>query len=459
MKKKLTKLYMEIYTFSIFLIVVIWILLSVFFIFGGKDSNENEPQYLVNRFGQYVTEEQEIKISEEGKKVIKENNVWVQIINDSGEVIDSYNVNENIPQKYNIFDCVDYTMHSNSIENQTIFISKITDKNYGVLIGCDSARVSKLNIKITGGLKKGLLMSFLILISVFLVVGAIAGIIFSRSISDPVNEIVENINYLENDGNICITNENNIYISVFESIKNLKERLLRAENTRVQLEQQRKEWIANISHDMKTPLTTIKGYAEIMADEEYEISIEERKNYSAKIERNVNVIENLIKDLNFSRLLKEDKIQMQKTKINICSLLKQCCEDIYIRYNDIVQFEFSTDDIYIEADENYMRRVFVNILCNAFIHNGNDINVLIRCFVKDNVIVEIEDDGKGMSEDELEKIFTRYYRGKASTEIDGSGLGLSIALEIVKAHQGKIAVMSEVGKGTKFTIQLEKCNI
>ena len=450
---------MTVYTFSIFTIIVIWLLLSVFLIFGGKDTNANEPQYLVNRFGQYIIENQNIKISEEGKRIIKENNLWVQIIDDNGTVIDSYNVNENIPQKYDVFDCADYAMHSNGIENQTIFISKFADKDYGVIIGCDSARVSKLNIKITGGLKKGILMSFLILFSVFLVVGAIAGIIFSKSISEPVNEIVENINYLEQNGDICITNKNNIYISVFESIKNLKDRLLRAEKTREQLEQQRKEWIANISHDMKTPLTTIKGYAEIMADEEYAISIEERKSYSAKIERNVNVIENLIKDLNFSRLLKEDKIQMKKTKINICSLLNQCCEDIYIRYNDIVQFEFSADDIYIEADENYMRRVFVNVLCNAFIHNGNDINVIVRCFVKDNVIVEIEDDGKGMSEDELEKIFTRYYRGKASTEVDGSGLGLSIALEIVKAHQGEIAVMSEVGKGTKFTIQLKKCNI
>ena len=459
MKTILTKRYMTVYIASVIMIIFIWLLLSVFFIFGGKDTDGNEPQYLVNSFEQYVIEAQGVKISEEGKIIIKENHLWVQIIDDSGNVIDSYNVNENIPQKYNVFDCADYAMHSNSLENQTLFISKFTDKDYGVIIGCDSSKVSKLNIKVTGGLKKGILMSVLILCSVFLVVGVIAGIIFSKNISEPVNEIVENINYLEQDRDICITNKNNIYMSVFESIKNLKERLLNAEKTREQLEQQRKEWIANISHDMKTPLTTIKGYAEIMSDEEYEISIEERKNYSSKIERNVNVIENLIKDLNFSRLLKEDKIQMKKTKINVCSLLKQCCEDIYIRYNNVVQFEFSEDEIYVEADENYMRRVFVNVLCNAFIHNGNDVNVLIRCFVKDNVIVEIEDDGKGMSEEELEKIFTRYYRGKASTEVDGSGLGLSIALEIVKAHQGEIAVMSEVGKGTKFTIQLEKYNI
>lgn len=106
-----------------------------------------------------------------------------------------------------------------------------------------------------------------------------------------------------------------------------------------------------------------------------------------------------------------------------------------------------------------MRRVFINVLCNAFIHNGNNINVVVRCYVKDNVTVEIIDDGKGMSEDELEKIFNRYYRGKASTEVDGSGLGLSIALEIVKAHQGEISAISEVGKGTKFTIQLKKYNM
>lgn len=241
-------------------------------------------------------------------------------------------------------------MHSNAIENQTLFISKFTNKNIGVIIGCDSNRVSKLNIKITGGLKKAIVISLLIFFSVFFVVGVIAGIIFSENISKPVNEIVENINYLEKGSEICFTSKHNIYISVFESIKKLQERLLSTEKTRSQIEQQRNEWIANISHDMKTPLTTIKGYAEIMSDEQYEITIEERKNYSEKIERNVNVIENLIKDLKFSRLLKEDKIQMNKVKINICSLLKQCCEDIYIRYKNVVRFEFSEEEIYVEAD-------------------------------------------------------------------------------------------------------------
>src|SRR3712207_2333912 len=104
MKKKLTRNYMTIFAISIALIISIWILLSYLFIFAGKDVNINDPQYLVNSFEQYVDFDKGIHITNQGKNILKENSLWAQIIDPNGTVLDAYNTNGSIPQKYNIFE-------------------------------------------------------------------------------------------------------------------------------------------------------------------------------------------------------------------------------------------------------------------------------------------------------------------------------------------------------------------
>lgn len=457
MKTKLTKKYMTVFVVSVVLIVAIWILLSYIFIFSGKDAKVNEPQYLINRFEEYVNFENEISINGEGKKIIKDNSLWVQIIDNTGNVLESYNTNENVPDEYDVFEILNDSMTSNVIKNQTLFVSSFMEhSNLGVIIGCDSSKVSKYNVKVTGGIKEAILKSVGLLIIVFIIIGILAGFIYSKSIAEPVLNIIDNINSLEKDKDLTAVDEKSIYFPVYESIKKLKKRLYEAKNERNRVEKQREEWIANISHDMRTPLTTIKGYAEIMADQEYEVSKNEQIQYSKIIKRNVNVIEGLVKDLNLSKLLKEGKVKMKMEEINICSLLKGCCDNVHINYRDRIQLICDKEEIFINADEDYLRRVFMNIICNAFIHNTKEIQVLIRCYEKDDVIIEIGDNGKGINKEELEKIFSRYYRGKASTEIDGSGLGMAISYEIVKAHNGKIEVESENNNGTKFIVYLKK---
>lgn len=448
---------MTVFVTSVVLIVLIWILLSYIFIFAGKDAKINEPQYLVNRFEQYVRFDDKIYITNQGKEIIRDNSLWVQIIDKNGNVLDAYNTGESIPKKYDVFEITQDSMNSNAIKNQTLFVSSFMEhSNYGIIIGCDSSRVSKYNVKITGGIKKAIVISLIVLIIVFVIIGIFAGIIYSKSISEPVINIVENINSLEQDKELIIYDRKSIYSQVYESIKKLQVRLNDAKEERVKVEKQREEWISNISHDMKTPLTTIKGYAEIMADQDYEVTLEEQTKFAQIIKKNVSVIEGLVKDLNLSKLIKEGKVLMKKEQIDVCSLLKECCDNTDVKYRDRIIQNFEGKKIFINADKNYIRRVFTNIICNAFVHNGNEVKVLVECYEKDDVIVEISDNGKGMTKDELENIFSRYYRGKASTEIDGSGLGMAISYEIVKAHNGRIEIESAKEQGTKFVINLKK---
>ena len=98
--------------------------------------------------------------------------------------------------------------------------------------------------------------------------------------------------------------------------------------------------------------------------------------------------------------------------------------------------------------------VFINIMSNAVVHKNADVDIFITAKEGERLVVEIEDNGKGVSEEDMKNIFMRYYRGKESSKVAGSGLGLAIANEIVKVHGGNIEVESELGKGTKFVITI-----
>lgn len=448
---------MVMFSVSAILILILWILLTYVFVFSGKTVNEYAPQYLINRFEQYVQDIDGFSLSEEGKQILSENELWAQIIDGQGNVLAAYNAPAEIPNAYDIFQISNYVMNSDMLGTETLFIMPFAEwKGYGVIIGCDSSKVSKMNIRLTGGTKVSILKSILILMIVFVAIGILSGVLFSKNLSNPVNDIIENINRLEADGTCKYVNyENLIFQPVFNSLEKLQLRLTGADRERRNAENQRREWITNISHDIKTPLSTINGYAEIMMDKNYEISDIERYQYSEKIIGSVHTIMGLLEELKFGRLLENGEVKLQKEEINVCKLLKECCDNLPADYRGKnIIFDFRQEPIYVSMDKQLMIRCFTNIISNAIIHNENNADIVIQCYREDRTIVKISDNGKGMDAEEVEKIFQRFYRGKSSKEIEGSGLGLSIAKEIVNAHNGDIIVESKKGKGTVFTISL-----
>jgi signal transduction histidine kinase len=286
-------------------------------------------------------------------------------------------------------------------------------------------------------------------------VGIGAGAFFSKNLAAPVHDIIENINGLESGQVLKKKKTDGIFTSVFDSLDKLKIRLMSADTERKNAENQRKEWITNVSHDMKTPLSTVKGYAELLMEDGYEISDAERKKYAEKIRNHAETIEKLIEELKFGRLLEDGKIKTQKEEIDLCKLLRECGSEIpFSEKENRLRLEFEKEPMYVTVDKQLMKRCFMNIIGNALVHNNGNAAITILCSQAEKTSIKICDNGKGMERDELSNIFDRYYRGKGAKKTAGSGLGLAIAKEIVQAHDGSITVESEVGKGTIFTITL-----
>ena len=279
--------------------------------------------------------------------------------------------------------------------------------------------------------------------------------ISTRYLVKPLNDIIQNIVSLSKGHYLKPNQKPSLYREVEDRITDLSQQLQVAQYERQQMDTVREEWIANISHDIKTPLTSIRGNAEIMADMSYEMDLISRQKSAQTIIEKSDYIKNLVDDLNLSTRLKNKEFILNKKQVNLVSLLRHFIIEImndpkYENYN--IQFSYDNEYIPLMLDELLMRRVFTNLMMNAITHNEE--SVLISIDIKDRTIT-LKDNGVGVCEEDLLHIFKRYYRGTNTKKPNvGSGLGLAIAYDIVKLHEGIISASSTRGNGLTMTITL-----
>lgn len=218
-----------------------------------------------------------------------------------------------------------------------------------------------------------------------------------------------------------------------------------------------KDFVANASHELRTPITIIKGFAETLHDMP-DLSSEMLKSITEKIGRNCKRMENLVKDL----LTLADIENLPETNFQPCdlvSLLENCRHTLLSVYPDAqVILEKFQEKIVLSGDSGLLELAFFNLLDNAakYSHPPAHITVRIEKSDEEEIKISITDQGRGIPPEDLEFIYERFYRvDKAhSRKIGGTGLGLSIVKTIIQKHDGSIEVASELDKGTTFTILL-----
>jgi signal transduction histidine kinase len=244
---------------------------------------------------------------------------------------------------------------------------------------------------------------------------------------------------------------------VFGNLNTLDAEIKASDVERKKNEIMREEWIANITHDLKTPLAPIKGYAELLSDPEYSLSIEDTRKYGATILKNAAYAEALVNDLKLTYQLKNGMIPLNRKPENITRFLKELIIDVLNNpeyASRDISFTGQDAVISFEFDQTLMKRALGNILHNALVHNPEGTVVCVSAFFEESGIqIQISDNGRGMEPDELENLFTRYYRGTNSDEnVQGTGLGLAISKQIITLHNGHLTARSEAGVGTVLTI-------
>lgn len=378
----------------------------------------------------------------------------IQILDSTNKEIFSYKKPEFVPSSYSNVDLINLFTSNET----TIYLEEkeIGEKTYTYIVFLDTEKVNRVIYTYdVSDLRQAHRFPTLILINCILIL--IMSFLFTIRIARPINRIIDKIVKLSKGDYSKSTIKQGIYFKIEEKLNQLTERLTANERERLKIDQMREEWISNITHDIKTPLTSIIGSAEILADISYPVNDSMRQKYSHTILHKSQYIKTLVEDLNLSTRLQNQTMILNKTKVNMVSLGRHVLIDLINdeKYNDHnITFKYSSEAIYLEVDEQLMKRVFMNLIINAFVHNDEDVKVKLEIKEeKGHVQVIIEDNGKGVAVEEQQEIFKRYYRGTHTrNKTEGSGLGLAIAHDIVKTHGGTIEVSSELGKGLKITI-------
>ena len=286
-----------------------------------------------------------------------------------------------------------------------------------------------------------------------------------RSILWPIGKLQEATKQIR-DGNLDFTldvEDDDEIGQLCQNFEEMRIRLKESTEEKIQYDKESKELISNISHDLKTPITAIKGYAEGLM-EGVASSPEKRDKYIRTIYNKANDMDRLINELTFYSKIDTNKIPYTFSKINVANYFRDCVEEVGLELEargiELGYFNFVDEDVMVIADAEQMKRVINNIIGNSlkYMDKKNGIINIRILDVGDFVQVEIEDNGKGIGQKELPYIFDRFYRTDSSRNSSkgGSGIGLSIVKKIIEDHGGKIWVTSKLGIGTEIHFVLRK---
>lgn len=404
------------------------------------------------------SEDGRVYVNEGGLKQLDEYGLWLQLIDENGQEVFAHNKPTHYPARYTASELIH--MGTDPYENgDTVFAGSYEDggKTWSYLIGFPYA-IGKYILYYNGETVTRLSpISKTIGLSCFLalILGVLGyGFWLSRKLSTITNGIrkVSSRTY-------AALPEQGFFSDIYAALNIMDQEVRHSDQLQAETDRARNEWIANITHDLKTPLSPIKGYAELLADHP-EMERSKIQECGSIILKNIRHTEKLIEDLKLTYQLDAGAVPYRPQKTRLIRCLKELVIDLI---NDPAfadrHIEFRSDpaELAVFLDPDLFRRAVQNIVINALVHNPSDSAVIMSVYAEPNntVCISILDHGTGMSPADLAVLFRRYYRGTSTgARPEGTGLGLAIAKQIVTLHGGEITVKSETGRGTEFVIQL-----
>ncbi|WP_299553603.1 ATP-binding protein [Seonamhaeicola sp.] len=244
--------------------------------------------------------------------------------------------------------------------------------------------------------------------------------------------------------------------------KYARDKKIEIETLRVR-EQYRKEFLGNVSHELKTPLFTVQGYILTLLDGAMDDE-KIRKKYLTRASKGIERLGYIIKDLDMITKLEVGDLSLKTEKFNIIELVESVFEMFEMKASKKkITLTFDMDynsPVMVNADKERIQQVLANLIMNSLKYGRQKgtTEVSIENLIKNKVIVRVTDNGEGIEKEHLARLFERFYRvdKSGSRKEGGSGLGLSIVKHIIEAHNEKIYVESEYGVGSEFSFTLEK---
>ncbi|MBE6608482.1 MAG: HAMP domain-containing histidine kinase [Ruminococcaceae bacterium] len=368
-------------------------------------------------------------------------NLYEKAQNNSGELLYAFTFDPVERGYYGAPFSVDSTDESHSV----LYIKLFTDNS-----GEECAIFVNRVISPVGTTSRTILHILVLVSALYIIMAVILVIIISRNIAKPLIGVNQSAKELEK-GNY---NAKYLQKTGYREVDELAHTLENASSELSKVEKLQKELIANVSHDLRTPLTLIAGYSEMMRDIPGEATKENCQTIIDEVAR----LSSLVNDLLEISKLQSGSLEPNITEFSLTSML-QSCIGTYSELTSAQGYNMSFDydrEITVSADMTMILQAVRNLINNALTFTGSDLSVKISQTVQDGFVkISVTDTGEGISPCKLRNIWERYYRDtEHKRAANGTGLGLSIVKSVVKIHNGRYGVKSKIGCGSTFWVEL-----
>ncbi|MBO5373049.1 MAG: two-component sensor histidine kinase [Lachnospiraceae bacterium] len=301
-------------------------------------------------------------------------------------------------------------------------------------------RVAKQSTSLYDVMKNTIMVIVVIAVITFILC-AVAAHLLTRRMIEPIERMAHSLLVLE---------EDNVYEEIRPFVKTIKEQHMNILNHA----KLRQEFTANVSHELKTPLTAISGYAELI--ENGMVQQEDMGRFAGQIQKNANRLLNLINDIMKLSELDSEEMEIPFEKFDLYDLAENTMHMMELpAQKQDVELIFSGEHVEVNGGKSLIEELIYNLISNAIRYNVKGGRVYIKVEVEnEHPVLVVEDTGIGISKEHQERIFERFYRvdKSRSKSTGGTGLGLAIVKHIIAQHDAAITVESEEGKGTKMKV-------
>lgn len=396
------------------------------------------------------------RVTQAGLELLQKEEMGIQILDAAGEEQFGFRKPEQVPSGYSSAGLLEVERAGHLADRKTAsLIGVAADSNCTYIVHFPTA-VNRLTMQLNGEhFIRGRTIAFwlggLMLLLIFL-----SGIVYGFCMTRTMGRVTDAVKAIALRAYMPVQGKGT-FSDIYDSLNVLDAEIRSSDRLREQTDTMRREWIANITHDLKTPLSPVKGYAEIMQEEGGSGAKEQYRRYAEIILKNVSYMEQLLDDLKLTYQLESGTVPLERKRMDLVRFLKETVIDILNtpEYEDrSIQIQSSREDIFFSFDRTLFRRAFNNLIVNALIHGGRDAQITVGAAVfKNEIQVTVSDNGKGMTAEEADRMFRRYYRGTdTDKKPEGTGLGLAITKNIIESHGGAVDVHSAPDEGTEISI-------
>ncbi|MBM7578136.1 sensor histidine kinase [Jeotgalibacillus terrae] len=411
-------------------------------------------------------ENSQLDFSDDTSKLLTENSGFVQLLDQSGNVINQYQA-EDKPPSYSI----EQILSLNQSKTDSIQAYHDETTNQTLLVGVPKqqsgpAAADQFQSPFENSFLIIFILLFLLLLgSTFWYAHKFGSPLLHMlkwidqlsqgNYQQPLNHLQEPALYKRNGK---LKKKYRLYKDLIMNLSHLTDTLKENEEQRGKIKLTREEWISGISHDLKTPLASISGYAKMIEAQEYSWTPEETRAFAGTISSKATYMKDLLEDLTLTYRIKNGALPINPEQTDVDELLRTTIISFMnnSNYNDkILQYKSEDHNIQATIDPKWFQRIMDNLIENALRYNPSGTTVTVSLAkIEDQLLqITIADNGIGMDQHTINQLFNRYFRGTNTSDSgSGTGLGMTITKQLVQLHKGSINVKSRPGEGTVFRV-------